>query len=75
MGVAWRWLSARFQRLRAAVRGLWGADVLRCRAFRPVAVSRQQIATTAAPILAELEAMILSRPDDALPLQSRVGMA
>ena len=32
-------------------------------------------ATHAATIRAELEAMIVSRPDDALPLQTQVGMA
>ena len=32
-------------------------------------------AANAAPIRAELEAMIQSRPDDALPLQTQVGMA
>ena len=32
-------------------------------------------AANAAPIRAELEAMIASRPDDALPLQTQVGMA
>ena len=32
-------------------------------------------AANAAPVRAELEAMLHSRPDDALPLQTQVGMA